>query len=185
MSKQMVKFIIFIAALGVLAPVGWFGFRLMGDFIAAFNSGANPASIFHGNSLIVPDSRQARWLTVDPEGKAPTQGQLEELIAAYYGAWEALARAHATGDPSDLPTYWAGAALDSARAATMGTNVAFEHERHRLRLSFLSNDGSVARIHDERFIYRLDGIDLTATSNAVLTLDNGFWRIRQYNIDFQ
>ncbi|MBK8020808.1 MAG: hypothetical protein IPK19_05100 [Chloroflexi bacterium] len=188
MSKNTVKLIIFVGALALLIPGSLIGFRTLSDFIAAFNSGADPASIFRGHQLAVPEREEARWLSFDAEGSAPKQVEREELISAYWLAWESLVRAHETGDPADLPTYWAGPALDAARSAIAGGQTIFTHDGHRLRLLFFSDDSSVALLRDENFHYTqtIAGtpVTLTATAEVVMTLDNGFWRIRQYILDF-
>ncbi len=187
MSKNLVKFAIFSGGMLLLVPISLIGFTLMSSFIAAFNTGADPASIFRGHSLYAPDVEEAQWVSIQAEGTAPTQVELEELISAYWLAWEALSQAHATGDLSDLPTYWAGEALDTARtAAESGVTVA--HSGHRLRLVFFSDDSSVAIVRDLGFAYTVTDASgayvLSANAEIVLTLDNGFWRIRQYTVNF-
>ncbi len=187
MSKDKVKFWIFAFGIALLIPLSLIGFALMSSFIAAFNTGADPASIFRGHSLYAPDIEEAQWVSIEAEGTAATQVELEELISAYWLAWEALEQAHVTGDLTDLPTYWAGDALGMARNSAE-SGVTITHSGHRLRLVFFSDDSSVAVVRDLGFAYTVTDANgayaLTATAEIVLTLDNGFWRIRQYNVDF-
>jgi len=188
MSKNRIKFILFVAALLIGIPTSLIGFLMLNSFIAAFNSGADPASIFRGHRLILPTEDQAQWMSTDVEGTQPNQNTLENLISAYWFAWEALARAYQTGDSADLPTYWAGAALDQVQAADPSSSMSFVHNRHRLYLRFLSDDMTVAVVDDVGFQYHItqQGVEFVISANAtlVLTLDNSFWRIREYTIDF-
>lgn len=187
MNKDKVKFWIFAFGIAGLIPVGLIGFALMSSFIAAFNTGADPASIFRGHSLYAPSVDEAQWVSVEAEGTAATDVELEELISAYWLAWEALEQAHVTGDLNDLPTYWAGDALDAARRSAE-SGITVTHSGHRLRLVFFSDDSSVAVVRDLGFSYTVTDASgvyaLTATAEIVLTLDNGFWRIRQYKVNF-
>ncbi|MFN8529676.1 MAG: hypothetical protein U0670_13790 [Anaerolineae bacterium] len=187
MIKNRVKFWIFAVGLLMMIPAALFGFAALSSFIAAFNTGADPASIFRGHSLYIPTPEQAQWINTEPEGNAPTEIELEELIAAYWQAWDALSQAYRTGDLSDLPTYWAGSALDHARNAA-ANETTITYSGHRLTLEFFSDDSSIAVIRDEGFAYSLidksGTFELTATAECVLTLDSGFWRIRQYTVNF-
>jgi len=189
MSKNRAKFILFITALLIGIPASLIGFLMLNSFIAAFNSGADPASIFRGHRLILPTEDQAQWMSTDAAGTQPNQNTLENLISAYWFGWEALARAYQTGDSANLPTYWAGAALDQVQAAGPSSSMSFVHNRHRLYLRFLSEDMTVAVMDDVGFHFQYSsiqqGVEFTLSANAtlVLTLDNGFWRIREYTID--
>jgi hypothetical protein len=189
-SKSRVKFGFFIAGLVILVVVAAGSISLLASFVSYFQQGADPASIFRGHTLVVPEIAEARWLLVDEtEGKAPSRAQQEELIAAYWLAWEALGRAHQTGDPSDLLTYWAGAAYDHALASIdPAGQQTYAHTGHRLTMHFFSEDGSVAAFQDDAFVItqQLGGeaVSLQASAQVVMTLDQGFWRIRQITLDY-
>ncbi len=189
-NKSRVKFTLFVAGIAILTLVTAAGISLLSGFIAYFQQGADPASIFRGHTLVVPQSDQARWLTVDAvEGKLPSQAQQEEVIAAYWLAWEALGRAHETGDTSDLLTYWAGAAYDHALVSiNPDLPRAYAHAGHKLTMRFFSEDGSVTTFQDDGFsiTQQSGGVEFTLHASAlvVMTLDQGFWRIRQITLDY-
>lgn len=187
MSKNSAKFWIFVCSLLVLIPLALIGFGAFSSFIAAFNTGADPASIFRGHTLYLPTAEEAQWISTAAEGTEPTRSELEELISAYWRAWDALGRASYTGDLQDLPTYWAGAALTQAREAVTD-RTRLTYAGHRLYLTFFSDDSSIAAIRDEGFSVNIESstgaYTLTATAACILTLDNGFWRIRQCNVDY-
>ena len=181
-SKSRAKFLIFIAGLfGALAAlliiiVG------VSQIVAVFQQGADPASIFRGAKLIIPEEEQARWLQDAPDtGTTPSQAQREELIAAYWQAWLAYERSQQTGNPADLPTYWAGPAFKQIQADE-STAHQVESSGHKLRLTFFSDDGTIATFQDRRFTLRHiiaeNAVELTTSASVVMTLDNGYWRIR-------
>lgn len=190
MTKARVKLLIFVIAVASFVPLGIIGFRAMSDFLSEFQRGANPASIFHGYSLVVPESDQARWLVDGLDtGTVPSRVQRDEIIASYVEAWGALNHALESGNVDDLPTYWAGAPLNQARTA-VDTDDPIEQtdSHHRLRLQFFSDDGSIVAFDDLSFILTQTRdsqiTELLVTAHVVMTLDNGFWRIRLLNINY-
>ena len=188
MSKRRVKLIIFLAAAPIIAVLGLVALRGLSGFIASFQEGANPASIFHGAELRIPYSDQALWLDdMGDTGKTPTSAQREELIAAYWNAWSALERNYLTGNAEDLTTYWAGGAFDQLRIEP-GTKLRQASSGHQLRLRFFADDGTVAAFDDLDFqiTQTLGSETLTFSVNAavIMTLDNGYWRIRSITVDY-
>lgn len=190
MSKNTTKFFIFLIVLAIVIPIGLLTITALTQFVAYFQQGADPASIFHGHELVIPSPDEARWLPdTFTENVRISRSQREELISGYFRAWDAVSRAHATGDPTDLPTYWAGDALEQIRASIdPDVEIIQVHEQHRLQLTFFSDDGSVATLNDIgfRLIQTRDGVTIESTVNAsvVMTLDNGFWRIRLITLSY-
>jgi hypothetical protein len=191
-SKPQLKFAIFLGSLALLLPAAFFAFSLLSQFITEFNRGAEPASIFHGHRLTIPEQDQVQWL---PEAASynsllPSQAEREEIISAYWEAWQALARACQTSDPVALSTYWAGGAFRQVEPIVeCADGTIFGHEEHQLELQFFSDDGSVAVLIDRqfRFTYSSAGItdSLTASAQVTMTLDVGTWRIRQIEIQVE
>lgn len=188
--KAWAKFVIFIGAMGILVPVALLAFSLLTQFIGAFQQGADPASIFHGHQLVVPKKEMAQWLPFTDETELPTQAEQEEIIAAYIDAWNALGRAQQTGDLADLATYWAGSAYQQVTASIdPRRHLKQIHSGHRLALTFMSTDGSVVTFQDKDFTLTQtlgsSTMTLTASAEVVMTLDQGFWRIRSIRLTFQ
>jgi hypothetical protein len=165
------------------------GVRLLSLFVVSFQQGADPASIFQGHKLTLPLPEQARWRSVEippPPSRAPSQSQREEILAAYWYAWESLQRAYETGKTSDLLTAWSGKAYEQAVAAIQSmppkARIKQVDRNHQLFLHFFSDDSTVAMLDDEAFIIEqtVNGqtIKITASAQVVMTLDNGYWRIR-------
>ena len=187
-TKSQVKFIIFIFAIIIFVPLFGFTFSRVTGFVTSFQQGADPASIFRGHTLIVPEPEQAVWLPfAEDEGNPPTLAQSEEIIAAYYDGWEAVSRSYFTRDTTDLLTYWGGAAYESVLADI--TNPAITSQRHighHLELGFFSIDDSVIGFTDKRFwlTREIGGIEIEvqATAEVIMTNDNGWWRIRSLTI---
>lgn len=190
-AKARVKFMIFLGALVIAVPGVVISVSLVAQFVAYFQQGADPASIFHGHALIIPEAESARWANISQmDGTAPSLPQQEEIISAYWLAWEALGRAQQTDDLSDLPTYWAGSAYTQVVAGMPAEAVQLQsHSGHTLHLSFFSADGSVAAFEDRNFslVMSIHGIShsVDATASVVMTLDQGFWRIRQIEVRYQ
>lgn len=190
MNKSQIKFGLFVVGLVMAMVMGFVGFRLLTKFVGAFNEGADPASIFKGHILVVPDPAQVVWVTTSPEqGRLPSQAQLEEIISAYWLAWESVGRAHLTDDLRDLKTYWAGSAYTQILSGIdpeVRTN--FVTHNHKLYLNYFSDDGSVVVFDDESFFLRRTikdhDLSLQASAQIVMTLDQGFWRIRRITIDY-
>jgi len=165
-------------------------FMLLSQFMAYFQQGADPASIFRGHSLYVPEEDQAIWQRISgAEGKTPSHPQTEEMIAAYWLAWEAIVSAHRTSDPADLLTYWAGSAYDQVlEGMALESHRITGHGEHHLRLTYFSVDGRVAGFEDTDFLLQqtINGTELELRVNAtvVMTLDQGFWRIRLLTLSY-
>lgn len=190
MTISRAKFLIFLALVATLIPIALIGFVLLTQFITSFQQGANPASIFNGNQMIIPQPEQAQWQSLDEvQGKIPTSAQQEELLSAVWDAWEIIRRAYQTTDTSDLPTRWAGDAIQFVRQSiTQTAPITWSHEGHRLWLTFLSDDGSVAHIYDEFRLTQTDNrqaVTVTARASMILTLDNGFWRVRLITLQYR
>lgn len=192
-TKARMKFALFLLALLVALPATAVGLSLLTQFVAAFQQGADPASIFRGHQLIIPDIAEARWISLYARGNAggipPKRSEREEIIAAYWEAWVALDRAYQTGDTSDLATYWAGSAYDQAYAGIQpGQAILQTHMGHKLRLVYFSADGSVAAFDDHAFTltHTLHDrvITLSVSASVVMTLDQGFWRVRQMTLHY-
>jgi len=185
MSKVRTKLLIFLLFSPVLLLLVLLIFWGVSQFLASFNKGADPASIFRGNLLIVPEVGEARWLSAaPPQGIAPSKAQQEELIAAYWQGWQALSRAHLTGQTTDLSTYWASPTLETIEN-TIDPAGGIEHRthHHKLRLTFFSDDRSVATLHD-RFILEQNNLTLTVDADVTLTLDGSRWRIRYVTMEY-
>lgn len=188
--KARIKFGIFLVGIMVAVVVGIVGLFSLSNFIVYFQQGADPASIFRGHSLIIPLSDQVRWLpSRGLDGKEPKQSEREEMIAAYWQAWLSLERAHLTGDTSDLSTYWAGSAYDFAVDSISPTGqTVFATEDHAIELTFYSSDGSVIALKDRLFsmtqTINQTPITMRASATLVMTLDQGFWRIRQITLSY-
>lgn len=190
-TKARLKFLLFVLGLSTAAPLAVIGVALLANFMAAFQQGADPASIFRGHTLVIPESDEARWVRAfATEGRQPSQAQQEEIVAAYWLAWEALNRALQTGSTEDLATYWAGAAYAQASAAVNPDAPRTQStRRHRLVLRYFSADGSTAAFDDVGFVQSL-GTDETAlhwesTAAVVMTLDQGFWRVRSIRLSHE
>lgn len=185
LTRTRIKFLVAISMTPVLVGIGLAMIYGLSQFMASFQQGADPASIFRGNVLLIPERTQAQWRsTAPPQGIAPSKAQQEELIAAYWEAWQALSRAYQTGLSKDLNTYWALPALERVQAAIDPENtLAHETSRHQLRLLFFSDDRSVAQVQDE-FILTQGEIVLAGKANITLTLDNGRWRIRLIEVGY-
>ena len=149
----------------------------LSQFLTFFQKGADPASIFRGHELMIPEDEQAVWLSTAPiAGVSPSRSQQEELISAYWEAWLAVSRAYETGLSNDLSTYWASPILETLSTSIIAGQ---EHQtsHHELSLLFFSDDRSVAQLQDD-FLLSVNGIETSATATITLTLDTGRWRIR-------
>ncbi|MDX2141269.1 MAG: hypothetical protein SF123_24505 [Chloroflexota bacterium] len=189
-GKARLKFSLFLFGSGLSLVMGLAIIALVTQFAAYFQQGANPASIFRGHSLYIPHDSEARWQISDGDGKIPTPAERDEIIAAYWGAWEALGRAAQTGDTSDLLTGWAGAAYEHALAGIdADIRLTQLHSGHSLTLRYLSSDGSVVAFDDQNFTLtqKHEGAEVTLSVSAsvVMTLDQGFWRIRQITLEYR
>lgn len=188
--KARIKFGIFLIGVVVTGATVAIGLILLSSFIAYFQQGADPASIFRGHSLIIPQSDEARWLpSRDLDGREPKPSEREEMIAAYWAAWLALERAHLNGNIEDLKTYWAGTAYNFAvESIKSDKSKTFTTMDHKLELTFYSDDGSVITLRDSLFsitqTVHETSIIVRASATIVMTLDQGFWRIRQITLSY-
>lgn len=197
--KALTKFGLFVVGLALAGLVGLAGFSLLTRFVTAFNQGADPASIFRGNTLSIPATDEARWRTLTPMDETsavPSAVEREQVLAAYWDAWNVLDRAHQTGDPSDVATRWAGgaheqvlASMDPARPMTQA------HGGHTLDLTYFSDDGSVIAFEDVSFVLT-QTVRIAATgeeqrekvcvsASVVMTADQGFWRVRTIRLRYE
>ncbi len=190
MNKSQLKFGLFVIGLLVAMVMSFVGFRLLTKFIQEFQQGADPASIFRGHTLVVPEPEKVIWVTTSPEeGRLPSQAQLEEIISAYWLAWESVGRAHLTNDLQDLKTYWAGSAYTQILSGIVpDVRTDFVSHNHKLYLTYFSDDSSVVEFHDESFFIRRTNdnkdLSLIASAQITMTLDQGFWRIRRITLDY-
>ena len=190
-GKTRLKFMIFIVGIAGLIPVAAIGLSLISEFVVYFQQGADPASIFRGHTLTIPTSEQAQWVSYDvPGDNIPTQAERDEIIAAYWLAWQAIDRVHATGDTTDIPTYWAGTAYDQLLQSINPQQTRTQsHQSHNLEMTFFSDDGSVVAFEDHNFsilqTINTTSIDLQASASVIMTLDQGFWRVRSITLRYQ
>lgn len=190
MKISRVKFGVFLGGLAVAIPLTGLSLMLLMQSVASFRQGADPASIFKGNKLIVPSEDQAQWIDTTANGYQLTQGEQEELLAAYWDAWQAFNRAQSTGNTDDLATYWAGTAIGQIeQSIDPNRSLKQTDAGHQLSLQFLSDDRSVVLLQDNSFMLQhfLNGKTLTFTVSAtvLMTIDNGFWRIRLLELHYQ
>lgn len=190
-TKARLKMVFFAMFVAVAAPVGLASITLLTSFIASFQQGADPASIFHSHSLAIPTAYEAQWLSLPQHiDMQPSQAEQEAIISAYWLAWEAIEQAYATRDTSDLKTYWAGSAyqsiltnMDSDERLSLGQT------HHQLHLRFFSADGTVAAFQDEGFkiLQTVSSLSfkLEASASVVMTLDQGFWRVRYITLQYK
>ena len=173
----------------VFSVLSFIGFITLSSFLSYFQQGANPASIFNGNELIIPEPEQARWIP-DAESVVyvPSTAQREELLSQYWSAWEAVNRAHLIGNITDLSTYWALPALEQVQQSINPERpIQQTTSGHLLQLTFFSDDFSVASFNDSFTLTQtLNGEtrNLTVNATITLTLDTGFWRIRLMSVQY-
>ncbi|MEL6307643.1 MAG: hypothetical protein AAFV98_04505 [Chloroflexota bacterium] len=182
-TKTRTKIAIAVIMMPILIGGALVALGALSEFLSRFQEGADPSSIFRGHELVIPAEDEAVWLTTAPlSGVSPSRAQQEELIAAYWLAWEALSRAHETGQTDDLSTYWASPVLETIREGiTEGQH--YITREHELSLLFFSDDRSVAQLEDT-FSVTINDIDMTAHATVTLTLDTGRWRIRFLDIEY-
>jgi len=114
MTKTRTKMLIALLFTPILVALLLGVFLALSQFLSYFQQGADPASIFRGHELIIPEEEQAIWLSTAPlRGISPSRSQQEELISAYWQGWITLSRAYETGLPDDLSTYWAAPILET------------------------------------------------------------------------
>ncbi len=189
-DKARLKFGVFVIGVLVAVPLSVAAVSLLAQFITHFQQGADPASIFRGHTLTLPATDEARWDVFAADvARQPSRPEQEEIITAYWLAWEALIRAHQTGDTSDLTTYWSGAAYEQGEMAIDPERPFFQtHTGHVLQLTFFSEDASVAAFSDIEFMLTMEAghtpIEVTASAQVVMTLDNGFWRVRSITLTY-
>lgn len=183
MTKTRTKIIIAVLFAPLLVLIALGLFSGLSAFLSSFQQGADPASIFRGHTLTIPTEDEAIWLSTAPlQGVSPSRAQQEELIAAYWEAWQALSRAHETGLTDDLSTYWASPVLETIREG-IHAGEQYDTRAHSLSMLFFSDDRSVAQLQDS-FVVTVNGIELTAEATITLTLDTGRWRIRMLTLNY-
>jgi hypothetical protein len=189
MNKIYLKFAFFVVGIlgGVVA--GALAVWAVSQFVLAFNQGADPASIFYGAVLIIPKDEQVLWLPdAISTGTKPSHSQRDEVIAAYWQAWLAVSRAQLTGDTSDLSTYWAGNAFKQI-SVDPKHHIQQTDIGHKLNLTFFSDDGTVVAFDDHDFSLKQQvqtvTLNITVSASVVMTLDNGYWRVRILTMHYQ
>ncbi len=183
MMKTRLKFLLFIGILPLAIIVSLLLLLRFSNIISSFQAGADPAAIFRGHQLILPAVEDAVLLVSDLKrgGKYPTRSQRDELIASYWLAWEAIDRAYQTGLTQDLATSWALPALDIVIQSL--AEGGFRTEQHQVRLIYFSADGTFASVED-KFIVYTDHYRLNVKGDAMLTLDDGRWRVRYLELHY-
>lgn len=183
MTKTRTKIIVALLFTPILIAIFLGMFLGLSQFLAFFQQGADPASIFRGHELIIPEESQVVWLTTAPiSGVSPSLSQQEELVSAYWDAWLAVSRAYETGLTDDLSTYWALPILETL-SNSITTDQNYQTSNHQLSLIFFSDDRSVTQLQDS-FLLSVNGIKTSANATVTLTLDTGRWRIRFISIEY-
>jgi hypothetical protein len=109
-----------------------------------------------------------------------------QIEAAYVRAWAAIGRYQATGDTGPVATAFAGPARTAVLAMPRGTTASWS-VAHRLQLTFYALDGEAVAVTDtDANIVRSSVVgglptitDVHETYQAVLVLQDGYWRIQQ------
>ncbi|MCB0011621.1 MAG: cellulase family glycosylhydrolase [Anaerolineales bacterium] len=197
MSKNRLKLILW-AIIGLLLLAGsLLTVRAASQFLAFFQTGADPASALNIVPNKPPDLQVAlTWLPDDADTGREMEPYTRTLIeSAYLRAWLQWNISYLRGEPYGLETYFVGPAL-----AAVEESIANTHEQgwslsqtdmaHELRLHFYHADGSVVSFTAEnvqvvRFIRdhtgRLISYDETvATYDVVMMLEDGNWRVRHW-----
>src|SRR5690242_17701807 len=107
MSKTLLKLILWGLVLGLLAVALWFGLGQIGQLLAYFQQGADPASAFNIVPNVPPDLGVAlSWLPddVDP-GRAMEPNTRDQVQSAYLRAWLQWNLSYRKGQPYGLTTY--------------------------------------------------------------------------------
>lgn len=196
-AKSRLKFMIAVGValtivVGVLATL-----MLMGRLLAYFNTGADRASIFQLVPTVPVDlSDRVTWLPDEPSvaaGRAIAPYTRDQIAGAYLLAWAQLGISYELGQPYGLKTYFSPPTLDAMQSAITSTVAAGWQIRqsnlsHTLRLTFLSDDGSIAAFtdHNAHLVQQLLGaegeltavIESNSVYDVVMRLEDGNWRIR-------
>lgn len=181
--KTRLKFFLFIMVVPIALLMSLAVLLRFSNIISFFQAGADPASIFRGHELIVPAVDEAVLLVsnLNRGGKYPTRSQRDELITSYWLAWEAVARAYETGLTADLATSWGLPALEILKQSI--SDGGFRTEQHQVRLIYFSEDGTFASVED-KFVVYTDHYMLNVKGDAILTLDDGRWRVRYLELHY-
>jgi hypothetical protein len=191
MTVERIKRIIAATALLVLVVGSAAGLFLLGSVVARASRGADPASALTEVGDIAPGlDGVVEWMPDAPLQRRVVEPTTRRMIeAAWTRAWAALARAEA-GDPSLVDAWFSGPALEQVDALVEARPSASELQfgTHALQITFYSDDGSVVGLRAERAeTYRvLDTssgpvvVTTTDVVSAVLVLEDGTWRIRQW-----
>jgi hypothetical protein len=150
---------------------------------------ANVSQALHDvPELPVSAQNDAQWLPDEWHGERAFEPDTRrELEAAYVDGWEGIARYQETGDSRTVIEWLAGPARQQALAAPVNYQRQVWAIGHRLALSFYSLDGATAAVRDSNatIVYEsaAGGRETITTTretyDSVLTLEDGYWRIRQ------
>lgn len=197
MDKKKVKILIWLGLCAGGFVLAFSSFPALGEFLARFQQGADPASALNLPPPLPVDRQMAlTWLVDEGDTGRPfppfTRRQLER---DYLRAWEQFNWALAAEDPTGLGSYFAGpglAAVEETVAAAAGESYRLEQvqEGHILKLHLFSADGSIVSftavgveirqtIRDERGAV-LATPAWTADFEVVMFLEDGNWRVRHW-----
>lgn len=187
-KNRLKRFLAQLIALAAVLII--FGVLALSGRIALYSlSGAKTAQALH-EVPEVPESAQdhVTWLPDEWSGQRQLEpGTRRQIEAAYVQAWEALGRYPETGDPAPVTEWFAG----PARQQVLDTTPSLRREvwgiHFRLALTFYSLDGATLSVRDEgatvvRSLRTANGetvITSAETYQTVLTMEDGYWRIRQ------
>jgi hypothetical protein len=167
-----------------------FGLFVLGARVALANfAGAGASQALHDvPELPASVQNHAVWLPDEWHGDRTLEPNTRrQLEAAYVDAWEGIARYQETGDPATVNDWLAGPARQQALAAPVTYRRQTWALRHRLALTFYGLDGTTVAItdRDATMVYATGSGALQTittsqeTYDSVLTLEDGYWRIRQ------
>ena len=112
-SKIHLKLLLWLALLLVAAGVLWLLLRGLGDLVAYFQRGADPASALNIVPNVPPDLHVTlAWLPDDADtGRAMEPYTRRQIEAGYLRAWLQWNLSYLKGEPFGLKTYFSGPAL--------------------------------------------------------------------------
>lgn len=195
MSKVALKLLMALLGVGLALGLAALTIRAIGDLIAYFQSGADPAAALNLAPNVPPDlDIPVRWRP-DPPDTGETLGDLEraEATSAYLGAWLQWSISYGRGAPYGLGGFFAGPALAQTEAtvraaADGGLRITQTNLEHRPRLRFYAAGGALLAFRDEgarvvQIIRDASGAvvytgEAVAPYDVVMVRDDGRWKIR-------
>ncbi|MDQ1287350.1 MAG: hypothetical protein QG622_915 [Actinomycetota bacterium] len=190
LKRLLAQVLAVVTALAVLA-----GLALAGRVTLYSLSGAKTAQALH-EVPEVPEGApyRATWLPdrwTRPRRLEPSTRRLVQ--AAYLQAWEAVGHYQETGEVAMVTRWFAGPARTQALAFPPVMRRESWGVHHSLALTFYALDGATLALRDEGAVVVRSGLDddsglaggtETVTTaiedyDAVLTLEDGYWRVRQ------